>query len=171
MVPFFSFLYFILSFQSAFLYCLTFLYLFLPRTVSWPIRAIRSARHHIIAMHIARDFDPKITQEEADGKKSQNRQPKISQILRKSDFIEKETKKINQQTKPQTQFTWKLPTAFAAFFFFLLSHFYNKNPLEFALISTPFLHQAIKISDFPGLLVQWFFLGQRRQLPQNHRIP
>lgn len=44
-------------------------------------------------MHIARDFDPKITQEEADGKKSQNRQPKISQILRKSDFIEKETKK------------------------------------------------------------------------------
>lgn len=62
----------LLFFNPFFSICLFMLpnifYLFLPRTVSWPIRAIRSARHHIIAM----DFDPNIIQEEVDGRNKTN---------------------------------------------------------------------------------------------------
>lgn len=61
------------------------------------------------------------------GKKVLNKQPKISQILRKADFIKKETE--NKQTKnpkPNSpeNYPWHLPLFF---FFFLLSYFYNKK--------------------------------------------
>lgn len=58
----------------------------MPRTVSWPIRAIRSARHHIIAMHIASNFDPKIRQEEIDGEK-QNKTNKKKSLKFKEDRL------------------------------------------------------------------------------------
>lgn len=53
---------FCLFLQSVCSCCLTLLWFFLPRPVSWPIRAIRSARHRLIAISITRESDPEISQ-------------------------------------------------------------------------------------------------------------
>lgn len=61
-------------------------YLFLPRTVSWPIRAITSARHRLIDIYILPGIltQRSVSRKYMAGKTNKNT-PNVSQILRKTD--------------------------------------------------------------------------------------
>lgn len=112
---FFPLLFFFNTFFSICLFVLpNFLYLFLPRTVSWPIRAIRSSRHHIIVM----DFDPNIIQEEVDGK---NKTKQTTTMLSnfEEDRLHKKQTKNPKHNSPENYPLHLLPFFFVPVFIVL----------------------------------------------------